>query len=121
MRSLGADTVIDYTQQDFTEGDETYDVVFDAVGKLSASRGQERPEEGGCLSQRQQGLRFWGEGGPEDLVFLRRLVETGRGSGRSSTDAIRWRRSSRPTRTSRRGTRKGHVVVTVIATPDVAG
>jgi NADPH:quinone reductase-like Zn-dependent oxidoreductase len=38
VRSLGADRVIDYTQEDFTKNGETYDVVLDAVGKLSFSR-----------------------------------------------------------------------------------
>jgi NADPH:quinone reductase-like Zn-dependent oxidoreductase len=39
VRSLGADRVIDYTQQDVTQlSDTTYDVVFDAVGKLSLAR-----------------------------------------------------------------------------------
>jgi NADPH:quinone reductase-like Zn-dependent oxidoreductase len=33
MKSLGADQLIDFNQQDFTELDETYDYVFDAVGK----------------------------------------------------------------------------------------
>ena len=38
LRSIGADQVIDYTQEDFTNNGQTYDVIFDVVGKTSFSR-----------------------------------------------------------------------------------
>jgi NADPH:quinone reductase-like Zn-dependent oxidoreductase len=38
VRSLGADQVVDYTREDFTKNGQTYDVIFDAVGKLPFSR-----------------------------------------------------------------------------------
>ena len=37
VKSLGADTVVDYLKDDFTQTDAKYDVVFDAVGKTSRS------------------------------------------------------------------------------------
>jgi NADPH:quinone reductase-like Zn-dependent oxidoreductase len=47
VRSLGADRVIDYTQEDFTKNGQTYDVIFDAVGKQSFKRCRGSLKRGG--------------------------------------------------------------------------
>ena len=47
VRSLGADEVIDYLKEDFTKNGETYDVIFDAVGKHSFRRCRRSLKPGG--------------------------------------------------------------------------
>lgn len=38
LQSLGADAMLDYKKEDFTAGDKTFDIIFDAVGKTSKSK-----------------------------------------------------------------------------------
>jgi NADPH:quinone reductase-like Zn-dependent oxidoreductase len=57
VRSLGADDVIDYTRQDFTRNGETYDVIFDAVGKHSFRRCKRSLKPGGVYLP-TDGLRY---------------------------------------------------------------
>ncbi len=47
VKALGADTVIDYTTADFTQATETYNVIFDAVGKSSFGRCKNALKRGG--------------------------------------------------------------------------
>jgi NADPH:quinone reductase-like Zn-dependent oxidoreductase len=47
VKSLGADKVIDYTKEDFTRSGQTYDIIFDAVGKSSFSRCKSSLKHGG--------------------------------------------------------------------------
>jgi NADPH:quinone reductase-like Zn-dependent oxidoreductase len=48
VKSLGADRVIDYTQEDFTQNGETYDLIFDTAGKSSFSRCKGSLKKNGC-------------------------------------------------------------------------
>lgn len=96
VKSLGADRVIDYTQEDFTQNGETYDVIFDTVGKASYTGCLKSLKKDGTYLQAMaspgielrmrwtamtSGKKLVGGGPPpksEDLVFLKELVETGK-------------------------------------------
>ena len=47
VKSLGADRVIDYKREDFTQSEERYDIVFDTVGKSSFARAKRVLKPGG--------------------------------------------------------------------------
>jgi len=96
LRSIGADQVIDYTQDDFTKSGQTYDVIFDVVGKSSFSRSIRSLKQNGRylsanpgLSQMVGGRRTSRRGSKraivgtasyktEDLTFLKELIEAGK-------------------------------------------
>ena len=56
LRSIGADFVLDYTREDFTQNGETYDVIFDIVGKSSFSRCIRSLKQNGCYLLANPGL-----------------------------------------------------------------
>ena len=76
VRSLGADKVMDYTQEDFTKSGQIYDVVFDAVGKISSARGKKALKKSGVylnvLTSSGRGEKT------EELIFLKELIEAGK-------------------------------------------
>jgi len=98
VRSLGADEVVDYRQQDFTKNGQTYDAIIDAVGKYSFRRGRRSLKPGGIYVATDGG-RFmvetiallvvtrWvgskrvrsgiGRRRKEDVLFLKELIEAG--------------------------------------------
>ncbi len=78
VKSLGADRVIDYTKEDFTELSETYDVIFDAVDKLAKSKGKKSLNKNGIYLNVIKNFDAEDELNTEDLNFLKDLVETGK-------------------------------------------
>ncbi len=76
VRSLGAIQVIDYTRQDLVQNGRAYDVIFDAVGKLSPARGKKALKRGGVYLN----VHADSAGGDklDNLLRLKELVEAGK-------------------------------------------
>jgi NADPH:quinone reductase and related Zn-dependent oxidoreductases len=96
VKSLGADRVIDYTQEDFTKNGQTYHVIFDAVGKHSFKRSRDSLEPGGVYlptdGVENLMLALWPSRAgdkrvvfqipprqtKQDVLFIKELVEAGK-------------------------------------------
>ena len=96
LRSIGADQVIDYTQEDFTKSGKIYDVILDVVGKSSysgsirslkqngryliANPGPSQMIRGRWTSMTNSKKVIFGAASPktENLIFLKELIEAGK-------------------------------------------
>ena len=95
LRSIGADHVIDYTQEDFTQNGQIYDVIFDTIGKSSFSGSLRSLKENGAYLNANPGLLggirmrwaskrsskkviLWTAGySTQNLLALKELIEAG--------------------------------------------
>jgi len=130
VRSLGADKVIDYTKEDFTKNGETYDLIFDILGRSSFSRCKSSLTQNGryllaSFKMRPlfQMLRTSMIGSkkvicalasekPEDLVFLKELVEAGKIKSVIDRRYL-LEQTAEAHRYVEQGHKKGNVVITV--------
>ncbi len=139
VKSLGADKIIDYTQEDFAKSGETYDIILDTVvGKTSFSRCKGSLKQNGLYLAVAGGLQeaaqmLWTSitggkkvifGSPverkEELIFIKELVEAGK-----IKPVIDRRFPLEQTAEAHRyvdeGHKKGSVVITVGITPKKQG
>lgn len=74
VKKLGADQVVDYTKEDYSTADTSYDIVFDAVGKSSASVAKKVLKKGGRFVTVKKSPKS----NPGDLLFLKELLGSGK-------------------------------------------
>jgi NADPH:quinone reductase-like Zn-dependent oxidoreductase len=74
VKSIGADHIIDYTKEEVTRNGGSYDVVFDAVGKFSASEGKSLLKENSTYLSVQSSTSEE----VQNLLLLKDLVEAGK-------------------------------------------
>lgn len=74
VKKLGADQVVDYTKEDYSAADTPYDIVFDAVGKSSASVAKKVLKKGGRFVTVKKSPKS----NPGDLLFLKELLGSGK-------------------------------------------
>lgn len=109
VKSLGADQVIDYTAEDFAGRGLTYDVIFDAVGKISSSHAKHSLNENGAYLS----VRSPTKEKTEYLYFLKELIEAG--GLRSAIDRrYPLERVAEAHRYVEQGHKRGNVVIEVV-------
>jgi NADPH:quinone reductase-like Zn-dependent oxidoreductase len=112
VRSLGAAKVIDYKKEDFSQRGETYDVIFDAVDKISSSRGKKSLKKTGIYLNVDKDSGSGDDLRTEDLIFLKELIENGK--MRSVIDRrFPMEQIVEAHRYVEKGHKKGNVVITV--------
>ncbi len=78
VRSLGADKVVDYTKEDFTQSGKHYDVIFDAVSKISSSQAKMALKKTGIYLDAIASSGSTKDLKSEQLIFLKELIEEGK-------------------------------------------
>ena len=76
VKSLGADNVIDHTEEDFTQSAEIYDVIFDAVGKIAPTLSKKSLKKNGTYLNVLTSLSGI-KSSTKDLILLREIIEAG--------------------------------------------
>jgi NADPH:quinone reductase-like Zn-dependent oxidoreductase len=131
VKSLGADRVIDYTKEDFTQNGETYDLIFDILGKSSFSRCQNSLNQNGryllasfkakqllqmlwtSMSGSKRVICAMAPGSVEDLNSVKELIEAGKIKA-VIDQCYPMEQAAEAHRYVEKGHKKGNVIITMV-------